>query len=267
MSFTKFKNFIILIIVVFICGCAAKKQKPKLFSTDVYLNGTYSLPDIATISDTLILNDSSGKRIIPIKEYWDPSVGIAGKKLVIINPGYGGKSTDFDYTARMLVKESYFVVTIQHDLLTDDSLTGIGDIYKLRKSLWERGIKNIFVVDNEMRARHPKLNFKHTVLLGHANGGDIAMFMAKEYPLYAKTIITLDNLYVPFPKSDHIKVFSIRSGDQAADPGVLPTAEEQKKYHIKIVKVNTTHNDMGGTGTDAQKEEINKHILDFLNNN
>jgi pimeloyl-ACP methyl ester carboxylesterase len=165
----------------------------------------------------------------------------------------------------MLAKEGYFVVTIQHDLPTDDTLPRTGDIYKLRKPFWDRGVKSVFVVDNEMRARYPKLNFKNTILIGHSNGGDIAMLMAKEYPLYAKTVITLDNRRMPFPRSAHPKIFSIRSSDQPADPGVLPSAEEQKKYHIKIVKVNTTHNDMGGMGTDAQKKEINNYIMDFLN--
>jgi hypothetical protein len=265
MSFIKSKNFIILIIAVFIWGCAAKKQKSKLFSADVYMNGTYSGGiGIATISDTLILNDSSGRRNVPIKAYWEFS-RIAGRKLVILNPGYGGKSTDYSYIARMLAKEGYFVVTIQHDLPTDTIPST--DIYKLRKTLWERGVKNIFVVDNEMRVRYPSLNFKHTILIGYSNGGDIALFMAKEYPLYAKTIITLDNLRVPFPRSGHPKILSIRSSDQTADPGVLPTAEEQRRYDIKIVHVNTTHNDMGGAGTDAQKKEINNYILDFLNNN
>ena len=259
MALIKFKYSIISFVVILLCACATKKTS---FETDVYLHGTYS--GIATKSDTLILNDTSGRRIIPIKVYWESS-RIAGRKLVILNPGYGGKSIDYSYIANALAREGYFVVTIQHDLPTDDTLPHTGDIYKLRKPLWERGVKTIFVVDNEMRARYPGLNFKHTILVGHSNGGDIAMLMATEYPLYAKTVITLDNRRMPFPRSNHPKILSIRSSDQSANPGVLPSVEEQKKYHIKIVKVNTTHNDMGGTGTEAQKEEINTYIIDFLN--
>jgi hypothetical protein len=79
-------------------------------------------------------------------------------------------------------------------------------------------------------------------------------------------VITLDNRRVPFPKANHPKIFSIRSGDQPADPGVLPSAEEQQKFNIKIVKVNTAHDDMGGMGTEAQKMEINNYITDYLGN-
>jgi hypothetical protein len=90
------------------------------------------------------------------------------------------------------------------------------------------------------------------------------MLIANEYPDFAKVVITLDNRRAPIPRTDHPKIFSIRSGDQPADAGVLPTPEEQEKYHIKIVKVSTIHNDMGGMGTEAQKAEINKYIIDYL---
>src|ERR1700759_5437864 len=134
----KLGRTIVLIVIVFICGCTAKKQKLAPFNTDVYLNGTYTHPDIVTMVDTLILNDSSGKRNIPIKAYWKRSdTGIVGKSMVIINPGYGGKSTDYGYIADTLAKEGYFVITIQHDLPTDNPLPLNGDIYKLRKPFWD----------------------------------------------------------------------------------------------------------------------------------
>ena len=90
------------------------------------------------------------------------------------------------------------------------------------------------------------------------------MLIASEYPQFAKTVITLDNRRVPFPRSKQPKIFSIRSSDQPADTGVLPSKEDQKKYNIKIIKVNTTHNDMGGSGTEDEKKEINNYILNFL---
>lgn len=90
------------------------------------------------------------------------------------------------------------------------------------------------------------------------------MLIANEYSKFAKIVITLDNRRVPMPRSASPRVFSIRSVDQPADPNVLPSDEEQKRYNIRIVKVNTTHNDMGGMGTDAQKKEINRLINDFL---
>jgi pimeloyl-ACP methyl ester carboxylesterase len=184
-----------------------------------------------------------------------------------LNPGYGGKNTDYQYIASNLAINGYFVVTIQHDLATDDPLPGTGDIYKLRKPFWERGIKSIFFVTNKIKNQYPQLDYDNIILIGHSNGGDMAMLIANEYPEFAKRIISLDNRRVPFPRSDHPKIFSIRSSDQPADPGVLPSEEDQRKYKMSIVRVNTLHDDMGGTGTQVQKWEINHHILKFLGQN
>ena len=80
-------------------------------------------------------------------------------------------------------------------------------------------------------------------------------------------VISLDNRRVPFPRNKHIKVFSIRSNDQIADPGVLPSLSEQHKYPISIVTVKTAHADMGGFGTNQQLDEINRYIVAFLSGN
>jgi hypothetical protein len=67
------------------------------------------------------------------------------------------------------------------------------------------------------------------------------------------------------PRTTHPKVFSLRSSDQTADPGVLPTDEEQKKYGITVIKLsNTIHNDMDNKANDKQRKEIIKYILTFL---
>lgn len=158
------------------------------------------------------------------------------------------------------------VVTIQHNL-PNDSLPRTGDLYKVRKPFWDTGVKSIFFVAAKLKKIYPQLDYHNIILIGHSNGGDMAMLIANEYPNFAKTVISLDNRRVPFPRSSKPKIFSIRSSDQPADPNVLPSAEEQKKYNIKIVKVNTIHNDMGGMGTDTQKQEINNYILNFLNGN
>ena len=58
-------------------------------------------------------------------------------------------------------------------------------------------------------------------------------------------------------KTKKVKVYSLRSIDQPADEGVLPTETEIKKYKIKIVKlVNTTHNEMDDNANDEQRKEI-----------
>jgi hypothetical protein len=69
-----------------------------------------------------------------------------------------------------------------------------------------------------------------------------------------------------FPRTQQPKIFSLRSSDQVADEGVLPTLEEQQKYKMRIIKlVNTIHNDMDDHANAEQRKEINNYILDFLN--
>ena len=262
----KIKALFFLSVVSIIIGCAPKVAQKTHFNTDVYLNGSYTVPNRTILTDTLTLIDSSRNRSIPIATYNAVNFPRTSnrEKLVILNPGYGGTNTDYKYIANNLAINGYFVVAIQHDLATDDPLPTTGDVYKLRKPIWDRGVKSILFVTNKIKNRYPQLDYNNIILIGHSNGGDMAMLIANEYPEFAKIIISLDNRRVVFPRSDRPKIFSIRSNDQPADPGVLPSADEQKKYNITIVKANTTHADMGGMGTEAQKWEINHYILKFL---
>jgi pimeloyl-ACP methyl ester carboxylesterase len=259
-------KLLFLILAIAISSCTAQNRGHVTFKADVYLYG------VLTRVDTLTLYDSVQKRAIPITIYTrddaqrrdDMLHKNIKRKLVILNPGYGGTRADYSYIASDLAVNDYLVVTIQHDLPTDDTLPGKGDIYKLRKPFWDRGVKNILFVTAWLKKEYPKLNYKNITLIGHSNGGDIAMLMATEYPDFAKAIISLDNRRMPIPRASHPKIYSLRSSDQPADPGVLPAPEEQKKYHIKIIDVDVKHNDMGGTATDDQKKQIKDYINDFL---
>ena len=263
----KLKYFWLLFIVIFGIGCASKQPKASTFNPDVYIRGA-----VVRI-DTFTWVDSSRNRIIPLAIYnRDNLTNINDvlpknirKKLVIVNPGYGGTRNDYGYIANNLAINGYLVVVIQHDIPGDEPLPSIGDIYKLRKPIWDRGVKSIFYVTDKLKKLYPHLNYKNIILIGHSNGGDMSMLIANQYPDFAKVVISLDNRRVPFPRENRPKIFSIRSSDQPADPEVLPNQEERKKYDIQVVEVNTTHADMGGMGTDAQKQEINNYILDYLN--
>jgi hypothetical protein len=78
-------------------------------------------------------------------------------------------------------------------------------------------------------------------------------------------VISLDNRRVPLPRTKRPRVLSIRSSDQQADVGVLPSPAEQKRFGIKIIKLsNTRHDDMWDGATEEQKREINEIISGFL---
>ncbi|WP_143019655.1 hypothetical protein [Niabella drilacis] len=119
---------------------------------------------------------------------------------------------------------------------------------------------------NELKKNNRQLDFSHIALIGHSNGADMTALFAQQYPGIADKIITLDNRRMALPRTNHPKVYSLRSSDQPADDGVLPSEEEQKKYSITIIKLpRTIHNNMDNKGTLQQHQEITDHILRFLN--
>jgi len=70
---------------------------------------------------------------------------------------------------------------------------------------------------------------------------------------------------MPFPRTQHPKIYSLRSSDQPADDGVLPTLEEQAAFGITVVKLpNTIHNNMDDNANESQRKEIITYVLGFL---
>jgi predicted peptidase len=220
--------------------------------------------------DTLSFFDQSRQREIPIAIY-QPASKISGKqKLVIFSHGYGhnkgGDYLAYSYLTEFLAKNGFFVVSIQHELATDSllPLTGIPQI--VRRPFWDRGADNILFVINQLKQTYSLLDFKHIALIGHSNGGDITALFPQKYPKIVEKIITLDNRRMALPKSKKLKVYSLRSNDQAADEGVLPSQKEARKYKMEIVKLeNTPHNSMDDNANDEQRKEIQNYILRFIN--
>jgi hypothetical protein len=61
------------------------------------------------------------------------------------------------------------------------------------------------------------------------------------------------------------KEYSLRSSDQPADEGILPTSQEQKQLGMTIIKQpGTIHNHMNDHATPPQRKEMNAYILSFL---
>ena len=220
--------------------------------------------------DTLTLFDLNRQREIPIAIY-KPTSKVSGKqKLVIFSHGYGqnkgGDYLAYSYLTEFLATKGYFVVSIQYELATDSLLPLTGNPQIVRRPFWERGADNILFVINKLKRTNPDLDFKHITLVGHSNGGDMTALFPQKYPNTVEKIITLDNRRMTFPKTKKVKVYSLRSSDQPADEGVLPTGKEIKKYKMKIVKLAyTTHNEMDDNANNEQRKEIQEYILTFIN--
>jgi len=221
--------------------------------------------------DTLNLFDQFRNRNIPVAFYSSKAYPKNRKqKIVIFSHGYGqnkgGDYLAYSYLTEKLASKGYFVASIQHELSTDSLMPLIGIPQIVRRPFWERGVDNILFVIKEMKKSNPELNFKLITLIGHSNGADMVALFPQKYPNVVEKIITLDNRRMALPRTKrNPKVFSLRSSDQSADEGVLPTIDEQKKLGITIIKLpNTIHNHMDDQANANQRNEINEYILSFI---
>ncbi|MGB9115257.1 alpha/beta fold hydrolase [Bradyrhizobium sp.] len=187
--------------------------------------------------------------------------------VAVISNGNTVKNTEYSFLANVLAARGYLVASIQQDLPTDPPLvTKIGLPYVGRQVVYERGEANILFVLGQLKKLQPNADYDHLTLVGHSNGGDIAMYCAKQHPELVSKVITLDNLRVPFVLSDKMKILSFRSADPnfKTDPGVLPTPHQAKADGIDIVKTQFQHTDMSDRGPDTVKETIQATLDRFL---
>lgn len=216
-------------------------------------------------TDRLSLVDRARNRDIPVAIYTAGSPHGYNPKPAILSHGYGGKNTDYGFIARDLATRGYYVASIQHEIAGDEPLPTAGNPYETRKPSWERGVQSILFVIGELKKTRPDLIYEELLLVGHSHGGDMSMLFARDHPRLVHTVISLDSRRMPFPRAAHPRILSIRSSDQAADEGVIPSPVEQATFGMKVVQLPATiHNDMWDGGTEAQKAEIVQHIGEFL---
>jgi hypothetical protein len=187
--------------------------------------------------------------------------------VAIISNGNTVKNTEYSFLQNVLAARGYLVASVQQDLPSDPPLMTIaGQPYVGRLAVYKRGEANILFVVGELKKIQPNANYDHLTLVGHSNGGDVAMFCAKEHPELVSKVITLDNLRVPFVLNEKMKILSFRSTDPnfQTDPGVLPTPEQAKAEGIDIVKTPFQHTWMSDRGPDNAREQIEATLEKFL---
>jgi hypothetical protein len=187
--------------------------------------------------------------------------------VAIISNGNTVKNTEYSFLQNVLAARGYLVASIQQDLPSDPPLmTIVGQPYVGRLAVYKRGEANILFVLRELKKIEPNADYDHLTLVGHSNGGDIAMFCAKEHPDLVSKVITLDNLRVPFVLNEKMKILSFRSTDPnfKTDPGVLPTPEQAKEDGIDIVKTPFQHTWMSDRGPENAREQIQATLEKFL---
>src|SRR6202022_478944 len=188
--------------------------------------------------------------------------------VAVLSHGNTVKNTEYSFLANLFAIRGYMVVSIQHDLETDDPMvTKAGEEYVGRRMQYNRGIFNIKFAMDELKKVYPNADYHHLTLIGHSNGGDISMYFAKLHPEMVKKVVTLDNLRVPFITDGNVKILSFRSKDPVfkADPGVVPSDEICAKAGIKVVRTEFQHNELSDRGPDHVKSSIQAQVEAFLN--
>lgn len=249
------KKIIFLSLFVFLVSCKTKQNS---------ITENLNLP-----TKTVDYFDISRDREIPVAFYYREDLDLKNLPVVIFSHGYGRNSPDsnldYDFLLGNLARKRNFVVSIQHELPTDDLLPLEGKPQFVRLSNWKRGAENILFVLTQLKKDFSTLNDQKVTVAGHSNGGDMSVLFVDQHPDLVWKLITLNQRRYPFPHLSKPTIYSLRSSDQPSDEGVLPTLEDQKKLGMTIIKLpNTIHNDMDESGTLDQKKEILKYFEQFL---
>jgi pimeloyl-ACP methyl ester carboxylesterase len=225
--------------------------------------------------ETLDLFDAARQRPIAVdiavrRDYeMKAADGFAKLPVAIISNGNTVKNTEYSFLANVFAARGYLVASIQQDNPGDPPLvTKVGLPYVGRLGVYEKGEANILFVLQQLKRRRPNADYDHLTLVGHSNGGDTAMYFAKQHPDLVAKVVTLDNLRVPFVLSKNLKILSFRSKDPqfVTDPGVLPSPEQAKADGVDIVPTQFQHTWMSDRGPDSAKQQIQATLDAFLGN-
>jgi hypothetical protein len=235
----------------------------------------FAVSKFAIRHETLNFYDASRQRPISVdvavrRDYETKAdLGLWKLPLAVISNGNTVKNTEYSFLANVLATRGYLVASIQQDLPSDPPLmTKIGQPYVGRRPVYIRCEANILFVLGKLKQLQPEADYDHVTLVGHSNGGDVSMYVAKQHPELVSKVITLDNLRVPFVLSDHLKILSFRSKDPnfVTDPGVLPTPEQAKSRGIDIINTGAQHTELSDRGPDSVKGKIQAALDQFLRN-
>jgi len=259
LSFQGTRNLCLLIsILLFSVSCSSKKIIPN------HSEKSFKI-------DTLTYFDQSRNRKIPIAIYQSSNKKLQNKIPVIFSHGYGANKgddylADYTYLLEFLAEKGYFVVSIQHELKTDELLAMDEPFKVTRMQNWKRGAENIGFVLQQIKKNYPNLNYQKLALIGHSNGGDMSVLFVHQFPGLVDKLISMDNRRMDLPRTSQPKIYSLRSDDYPADEGVLPTEEEQKKFGITVEFTNIHHSNMDNDANTEERKFLTSKILEYLGN-
>ena len=188
--------------------------------------------------------------------------------VVIINHGNTVKSSEYSFAAKFFAGLGYLVLSIQHDVPGDPPLAAPaerGTSYITRWSSYMKGSANIDFVVDTLKKQEPFADYDHLTLLGHSQGGDIAVFYTKSHPNTVVRVFTFDNLRIPL--EGETETFSIRGLDEndfKTEKGVLPCTAPCEKGNVTIGKSDSHHTTLSDRGPEGVRERLLGSIAEFL---
>lgn len=182
--------------------------------------------------------------------------------MVLISHGYGVRNTEYGFLARAIAAQGFLVLSVQHQLPGDAPLATGGDLLARRRPVWEQGVRNLGFVFAQAQRRWAAVDPRRVILIGHSNGGDLSALMASEHPGLVSDLITLDHRRMPLPRASRPRQLSLRAGEVPADLGVLPSAQEQERFDIRLVDLpQAKHVDFTDRAPEAVKREVVRLVL------
>ena len=222
----------------------------------------------AVQEEDLTLRDPARSRDVPVRLYKPSAEDCCAEGLspvALLSHGYGVGHREYSFLAKALAARGFLVVAVQHDLPGDAPIPREGNVQEVRSPWWKRGSENLLFVRAQLRERFPVFDWEHPVLLGHSNGGDISMWFTRDHPSVPAAVITLDHRRMPVPRVARPPMLLLRGSDFPADPGVLPSAEEQKALGIEVAPLaGARHDDMLDAGPEPLKRTIAERTVEFL---
>lgn len=219
--------------------------------------------------DTLSVLDTARGRLIPIAVMRPTGVNQLRPRVVLVSHGYNDNKAGtyllFTGIAEGLCNAGFVVVSVQHELPGDEPLPMTGDFRVVRRPNWERGVENLRAVIRTIQDLEPEWDLEQVDLVGHSNGGDISMLHAQLYPEQVRTALSMDNRRMPLPRTSRPRIASLRADDVPADPGVIPSLEEQRAYGIQVIHMaGFKHIHFNDRATPEQRLELVRVLLQVL---
>jgi len=218
---------------------------------------------------TFLLYDSARQRPVEVDIAMRRDVemradaGMTTMPVVIINHGNTVRFNEYSFLSNFFAGKGYLAICIQHDLASDAPLvTKKGEPYVGREPIYKRGMANILFAIHEVAKREPHADYKRLILVGHSNGGDIAMYFAEKHPDMVADVITLDNLRVPLQGAFRILTFRSKDPEFQPDAGVVPQGDSKD---VTVVNTKYRHTDMSDRGPNGLKLSIEETLSKFLN--